>query len=68
MMDEEHITLVKVPRFYGHEFWNEVFEAAKESGAQVIVVNGPVKIYRAEGGGATINIIDRLFGWRGSGK
>jgi hypothetical protein len=65
-MKDPDVTVVKVPLFYGRDFFNQVFRAAKDHGVPVVFVNGSVRTYRCEGGGATINIVDRLFGWRGS--
>lgn len=54
--------IVKLPRLAGHGFLRDLFNAAKESGVPIVFAKS-VKLYSAVGGGATINLIDRLFGF-----
>jgi len=63
--DADRVTLLKVSVPDSKAFFASVFAAAKEQGVPVVICTGPVKIFHAAGGGATINFIDRLFSWRG---
>jgi hypothetical protein len=66
-MNDDEIRVVELPDVYGNDFFAQVFAAAKANNVPIVViVKGPLKFFQCTGAEAKINVIDRLFGWRGS--